>query len=140
MKIIFNNNINLAKWEYLIHKSEFSSPFQTPEFYKFYNSVDGFSADVFAIEKNSEYTSLVVVTIEGEKGIKSFFSKRGIIYGGPLLHQNNEKALEQTLNYISDFYKKKLIYLKSEIILISVVIKMSFNSINFYINLISTFN
>ena len=29
-----------------------------------------------------------------------------------MLHHNNEKVLEQTLNYISDFYKKKLIYLE----------------------------
>jgi len=82
MRLLINQNINEIKWNELLSQSQFSSPFQTPEFYHFYNSLDGFSADVFALEEDGAYKALAVVSIQKEKGVKSYFSRRGIIYGG----------------------------------------------------------
>ena len=52
-----------------MEKSKYSAPFQTPEFYDLFNSNDGLSANVFAIEKDGDYKALAVVTIQKEKGI-----------------------------------------------------------------------
>ncbi|MFC2110896.1 lipid II:glycine glycyltransferase FemX [Bacteroidota bacterium] len=113
MKIIKNNEIKVENWKELNKTSPFSSPFQTPEFYEFYNSLEGFSADVFAIEQDKVLNSLVVITIQKEKGIKSYFSRRGIIYGGPIIRGGNKNSFSFLLENINKYYKNKLIYLET---------------------------
>jgi serine/alanine adding enzyme len=113
MKLLKNTEINLKNWEDLIKNSNYSSPFQTPSFYNFFNSLTDLSADVFAIDEDEELTSLVVVTIQQEKGIKGFFSRRGIIYGGPLVKESNSKSLSLLLAGINNYYKGSLIYLET---------------------------
>lgn len=112
MKFLTNKEITSKSWEFFLKESSFSSPFQIPSFLSFFNSLDNFSADVFAIEEGVELTSLVVVTIQKEKGIKGFFSRRGIIYGGPLLKDKSEESLKYLLKSIIKYYSGKLIYLE----------------------------
>ena len=111
--LIKNKTINKQKWLNLLEKSDYSSPFQTLKFHTFFNSIEGFSADVIAIEEDDEYKALVVVTIQKEKGIKGVFSKRGIIYGGPLLIETKAEYLNQFFSGIQNYYKKKLIYIET---------------------------
>jgi lipid II:glycine glycyltransferase (peptidoglycan interpeptide bridge formation enzyme) len=112
MKLLKNKELNRDKWISLLRKSEFSTPLQSPEFYDLFNSVEDYSADVLAIEKDGEYKSLIIVTIQKEKGVKSFFSRRGIVYAGPLLIDSNQFILEFLLKEVNAFYKRKLIYLE----------------------------
>lgn len=111
-KIIFGDQIKTEDWEQLITVNKFSSPYQTPAFYRFINSLPGYEANVFATSSGNKISSLVLVTIQKEKGLVSLFSKRGIIYGGPLLPENGISESCDLLNYVKDFYKKKLIYLE----------------------------
>lgn len=112
MKVIKNKEVNTSNWQKIIKSNKYSSPFQTSEYFDFFNSVDDFSADVFAVVDDSEeINSLVVVTIQQEKGLKARFSKRGIIYGGPLLTSNS--GAEKLFQYIVDYYKQKLIYIET---------------------------
>lgn len=113
MKILLNKEIKKDKWLSLLSNSKYASPFQTQLFYDFFNSMDNFSADVFAIEEDNEYKSLIVVTIQKEKGIKSYFSRRGIIYGGPLLKENTNSYLSPLLKEIKEYFKGKLIYIET---------------------------
>ncbi|PHR45576.1 MAG: GNAT family N-acetyltransferase [Fluviicola sp.] len=112
MKIIRNKEVSISSWQNLIELNKFSSPFQTPEYFDFFNNVDDFSADVFAVtDDHGEIDSLVVLTIQQEKGLKAGFSKRGIIYGGPLLTSNS--GAEKLFQYIIEYYKQKLIYIET---------------------------
>ncbi|HCA43476.1 MAG TPA: GNAT family N-acetyltransferase [Bacteroidetes bacterium] len=110
--IIKVNDIKTDLWLDLFQKSEYSSPFQTPEFFKFFKSLNDFSADVFGVEEREELTSLMVVTIQKEKGIKGFFSRRGIIYGGPVLKNKSEASINFLLKSVINYYSSKLIYLE----------------------------
>lgn len=112
MQLQINSSVNKEKWDKLIKENSFASPFQTPEFYDFFNALDGFSADVFAVEEGDELKFLVVVTIQKEKGIKEYFSRRGIVYGGPLINDISEKEIKTFINEICKYYKKQLIYLE----------------------------
>ncbi len=112
MKLLINQDVKKENWIKLLNKSQFVSPFQSPEFYKLYNEIDIFLSDVFAIEENGEYKALVVVTIQKERGIKGFFSKRGIIYGGPLLISLDVDILDRLLKGLKKNYKKGIIYLE----------------------------
>jgi len=111
-KIIENNKINRVNWKYLLSKSRFTTPFQTPEYLDFFNSVPGLSAEVFAIEESKELLALCVVTFQKEKGIKSFFSRRAIIYGGPLLveGEKGKHALGVLLSEMNNNLKRSVIY------------------------------
>ena len=108
-------NANMTLWENLLQNNLFATPFQTPEFYQFYNSNDISSAKVYAIEENQALLSLCLVTFQNEKRIKGYFSRRAIIYGGPLI-ANNEKskhALNLLISLINLELKHKVIYVET---------------------------
>ena len=111
MNLVNNEQINLEQWRELLVSSPNASPFQSPEYYKLFSESKGFGAEVFAVENNGALTALVVVSIQKEAGIKAQFSKRGIIYGGPLL--SDASSAEYLLQAVRKHFKNKLIYLET---------------------------
>jgi lipid II:glycine glycyltransferase (peptidoglycan interpeptide bridge formation enzyme) len=109
---LINSDIGFIRWSKILNDSPFASPFQTPSFYDFFNSLDNFSADALAVEMEQEIISLVVVTVQNEPGIKGHFSKRGIIYGGPLVLLHHPESLCMLLQAVIEHYSKKTIYLE----------------------------
>lgn len=107
------SNINRDKWDDLIKENIYASPFQTPDFYTFYNMAPGYSAEVFAIEENDKLNALCLVTFQKEKGFIGYFSRRAIIYGGPLISDAGKEALTQLLSVIKNNLKGKVIYLET---------------------------
>lgn len=103
-----NNDVDLIKWRQLLTENQFTSVFQSPEFYDLYNSTDGYSAEVFAIENENKYVALCVVTLQKETGLKGYFSRRAIVYGGPLI--GNGKYITELLNFITKSISAKAIY------------------------------
>jgi serine/alanine adding enzyme len=112
-KIQRDTEVSRDKWNVLVAENPFSSPFQTPEFYSFFNSLPGLSAHVFAYGDNDTLQALCLVTLQKETGIKSYFSRRAIIYGGPLLTPGNFDATAILLNAVSDFFKARTIYIET---------------------------
>lgn len=113
MNFLKNEQIGKVNWEKILNSSDYGSPFQTPEFYSFFNSIPGFLAYAYAVEEQNELKSLCVVTIQKEKGITGFFSRRAIIYGGPLIKSFKEEGLSELLKGISKDLKGKVIYLET---------------------------
>lgn len=111
MNLLNNEQINLEQWRELWASSPNASPFQSPEYYKLFSESKGFGAEVFAVENNGALRALVVVSIQKEAGIKAQFSKRGIIYGGPLL--SDASSTEYLLQTVRKHFKNKLIYLET---------------------------
>jgi len=112
MKLLYNQYIQRALWEELIENNPYASPFQTPEFFDFFNRVPGYSADAFALEESGRLIAFSVVTVQKEPGLKAFFSRRGIIYGGPLFDPDHPGDLSELIKQIQKFYKKKVIYIE----------------------------
>jgi serine/alanine adding enzyme len=111
MTLLSNEQINLDHWRELLAGSPHASPFQSPEYYKLFSESKGFGAEAFAVENNGVLTALVVASIQKEAGIKARFSKRGIIYGGPLL--SDASSAEFLLQAVRKYFKNKLIYLET---------------------------
>jgi serine/alanine adding enzyme len=112
MNILINDQIHLPTWNNFLIENIYSSPFQSYEYYRLINSIYGFNAYAFALESNNILLSLIVVTIQKEKGIKAHFSSRAIIYGGPLIVQNDQGAIAlgillKTINLV---LSKQVIY------------------------------
>ncbi len=112
MKLIRNLNISDKKWCDLNRSSKYASPFQTRKFCEISNAIPNYSTDIFAVELSEEYQALCVLVTIREPGILSYFSRRGIIYGGPLVRGNNEQAMEFLLNEVYLAKKGELIYLE----------------------------
>ncbi len=113
MKLIKNNEIDIEAWESFLLSSKFSSPFQTPDFFNIYKAPPEYDAEVYAVEENERLVSLCIVTVQKESGVKGYFSKRGIIYGGPLVKDNRPDALELLLTFIDKEIKGRVIYLET---------------------------
>lgn len=106
-----NEEISEDKWRSLLAKNRYNSPFQSPEGLKFFQSLESMEVNVHAIMNGDEIVSLVVVTIQNEKGLKKHLSKRAIIYAGPLL--TDTASTDILLKHLADFYRKSAIYIET---------------------------
>ncbi len=89
------------------------TPFQSSEFHTYFNLVPNYKASVYAVEKEAELLALCVVTFQKQDtGMIGYFSRRGIIYGGPLLvdSEQGRKAMELLLKGIDENIHSKVIY------------------------------
>jgi lipid II:glycine glycyltransferase (peptidoglycan interpeptide bridge formation enzyme) len=111
LKLISEKEIDPKEWEGFFNSNSFKTPFQNKQFYDLFNSVEGFKAKVFAVKANDKIEALCVVTFQREKGIKGYFSRRGIIYGGPLLTDNKKAALELLKHLATEL--KEAIYIET---------------------------
>jgi len=113
LKVLFNNNIPRDTWHKFLSENTYSTPFQTPEFYDLFNAVRYLSAEAIAVFISDSIKALAVVTLQAEPGIKNYFSSRAIIYGGPLISEDNHEATIVLLKEISEKFKKRAIYIES---------------------------
>ena len=112
MRLLKNDEIPEYKWHSFLSGNPYYSIFQSPYFYSFFNSISGNSAEVFAVEEFLEIKALCVITIQKEMGIKGFFSRRAIIYGGPIVKKENVKEFELLIHSINSNFKKRVIYIE----------------------------
>ena len=109
-----NNSVDRSKWLELISRSPFATPFQTPQFYDFCNAMTFHRGFVCAVEdKYKGYQALCVADIIREKGFKACFSRRAIVYGGPLLcDEDKVNALTILLKELHNQLKNSVIYIE----------------------------
>ena len=117
MRIIKNHSeIDATAWKKLVDSSPVATWFQTLEAYDFFASLPSMMTPfVFAVESNEKLKGLVVGYITREKNpIKQFFTRRAIIYGGPLLSEDiSDEELKSLLFAICSFLKSKAIYIET---------------------------
>lgn len=112
MEIVLDNSIPIDSWRLLLESNKYNTPFQTPEFFKLINSVKNLSARAIAVAEYGKLLALAVITFQRESGWKGYFSRRAIIYGGPLINNDNE-ALSLLLDNIAGLTKKNSIYIET---------------------------
>lgn len=66
-----------------------------------------------AISDDGILRALAVITLQGEKGPAALFSKRAIIFGGPLAEDECPQALGLLLKKIDEFASSGIIYLET---------------------------
>lgn len=85
------NQINQKDWENFVHHHPNGNPFQSPQFYNFLSRQADFEPLIISAW-NDNILKGILLAYNQKKGnrLKGFFSKRTIVYGGPLL-QDNQK-------------------------------------------------
>ena len=105
VKILTYHEIDPQQWSELVQSSPTATWFQTNEAYRFYQSVSGMQAFAYGVSEEGRLVGVVVGYITQEPcSLKQFFTRRVIIYGGPLLAEDiSETALAELLNAVSQF-------------------------------------
>ena len=113
MKVLQQDEISRDKWNQLLASCSFASPFQTPEYFDLVDRNETTAAEVIALEDSGQLKVLMVITIMKEPGFSGFFSRRGIIFGGPLINETTNEELSFFLSELGKQLKQKVIYLET---------------------------
>ena len=111
--ITSTEDIDKAKWLQLLQSSPYASPFQSPEMYELCRDTAGMEPCILAVEEGDSLKALMLIIIHYEPGVKAYFTRRGIVYSGPLLAEGADRvALALLLSHLKTLLKRKVIYLE----------------------------
>ena len=80
------SEINTTAWQTLVDRSPYATWFQTPEAYEFYAAISAMQAFAYGVAEEGRLVGVIVgYTTKSTNAIQQYFTKRAIIYGGPLL-------------------------------------------------------
>lgn len=109
IKIIENLDHNIsAEWDNFVFHHPNANFFQTPEVFNFFHGLDGIQPITFLALENNKIVGVLSVVLMHEPGVKNYFSRRCIIWGGPLC--NDEETTSFLLAKASEHISKKCIY------------------------------
>ena len=104
IKLLTYPDIDPQQWSELVQSSPTATWFQTPEAYRFYSSVSDMLPFAYGVSEEGRLVGVVVGYITQERCLlKQYFTRRAIIYGGPLLANDiSETALAELLKAVSE--------------------------------------
>lgn len=106
------NLIDRKKWSEFTIEHQLGNAFQTPEMYDVYNSENNYKPVVVICEcETGEYCGVLMSVIQREySGFLGKLSSRSIIWGAPLIYNNDEEILKLVLNEYDRIVSKKAVY------------------------------
>lgn len=105
------DKINRKKWSDFVFNHPDGNIFQSPEMHEVYEKTEKYEPVFLAVKENNDIFGILLAVIQKEhSGFIGKFSSRSIIWGGPLLKDNNEKVLDLLLKEYNRKIKKKAIY------------------------------
>lgn len=102
-ELLYNEGVSESQWNDLAIRSGKSSFFQSPKGFHLLSQYSNWQVEVVGVAQNRVLRACVVLVIQKENGIKSFLSKRGVIFSGPLF--DDVDALQFLLKNIEAFFK-----------------------------------
>jgi lipid II:glycine glycyltransferase (peptidoglycan interpeptide bridge formation enzyme) len=111
------SNIDLKKWSELVKNHPYGSTFQSPEMYELFRRSDKFKPVIVGVsdEQDNLKGLLLAVIIREKRSIAGFFSSRTVIYGGPLIPENEQETgeiLDMLLQALINKVKHKSIFIQ----------------------------
>ncbi len=105
--------INPVALEELLENADTATAFQTLAMLDFFKTV-GLETFSYAIECNHKITAFVSGIIQKEKGIKSPFTSRAIIFGGPVFAADvTPEQIQELFQLVIKKLKHKVIYIET---------------------------
>ncbi len=109
-------HIDRAEWEGLLRESPVATWFQSAEAYEFFSSLsDIMTSFVFAVSRGNALKGVGAGYITKEKNsVKQYFTRRAIIYGGPLLAEDiSDEELHELLSAVVCYLSSRAIYIET---------------------------
>lgn len=107
-------DINHEEWANLLNRTSYGSFFQSSEAFLFLSKIQGNDPFIVSIESSGKLLGIVTGIIQYESGVfKSAFTRRAIIYGGPLISDEiKDEELGELLSTLVNHLKNKAIYIE----------------------------
>ena len=114
-KVVEIQEIELDSWDGLLKFSPVSTWFQSPEAFRFFNSLSFMEAFAFGVKNEDVLKGVVVGYIQKDGGkLKQFLSRRAIVIGGPLFAEDiSDEEVKLLLNALQTRLKRKVIYIET---------------------------
>lgn len=107
------SSIAKEEWQGLIHESPSANFFQTPQAYEFFKESGVGEPYLCAAFEENKLVGLFICVVFKEKGLKSYFSRRAICFGGPVLADTiSDDALIALLQKSIAVLRKHAIYIE----------------------------
>jgi serine/alanine adding enzyme len=105
------NAIENKQWEQFVYDHPQGNVFQTPQMYAVYEATKNYQPIVVACYDGDSLVGILLAIVQKEyKGILGKLSARSIIWGGPLVRNNDICVLEAIMNEYDRVIKKSAIY------------------------------
>lgn len=106
------SDIEIEKWADFVYNHPNGNIFQTPEMYEVYNATKNYEPSIICcVDEEKNILGLLLSVIQKEyTGILGTLSSRSIIFGGPLIKDNNLEIYEAIIIRYNSIIKKKCIY------------------------------
>ena len=110
VKLQSSYSIDERKLETFLQNHSSGNIFQTVSMYKLYKCVKGYQPNYMAVvDEKGDIQGLMLSCIIAEQGVKTFFSSRSIITGGPIAKENDSRVIDILLeNYLQQIRKKAI--------------------------------
>ncbi|GAB4286514.1 MAG: hypothetical protein Kow0068_12090 [Marinilabiliales bacterium] len=111
MKIITDNSkIDFDNLEQFVYHHPHGNFFQSTKAYQFFHSVEKYEPILLVAIENTEIIGSLLAVIIREPGLKGYFSRRCIIWGGPLVKDDNPEIVHKLLEKLNEKVTAKAIY------------------------------
>lgn len=106
------NLVDTDKWEEFVLNHPNGNIFQTPQMFKVYECEKNYEPVlVVCCDTNNDLLGLIVSVIQREyKGFLGKLSSRAVIWGAPLVNDNNVEIFKLIINEYDKIVKKKAVY------------------------------
>jgi len=109
--IINLSELDFKKVTQFVSSHPNASFFQSPIAFHFFKSVENYQPFLFVALENDEIVgSLLAVVMQEGNGLKGYFSRRGIVWGGPLVNGNDAEITTDLLTELNKAINNKVIY------------------------------
>jgi serine/alanine adding enzyme len=126
------SQINRNDWSDFVNEHPNGNFFQTPQHIDFLLKITGFSpVTLFAKKKGALAGVLCGAILSDRNIIKSFFSSRLIIWGGPLVEENNTFVADLLLKNLIQIFSSKVIYIEFRNLFDTTVFQNTFSKYGF---------
>ncbi|MDW7681252.1 MAG: hypothetical protein SCK70_11850, partial [bacterium] len=104
-------NLQLEKLEQFVSSHTNGNFFQSLKAFQFFQEVENYQPFLFVALENDEIVgSLLVVRMQEGNGLKGYFSRRCIVWGGPLAIDENSVIYSALLDKLNEIASKTAIY------------------------------
>ncbi|MGK9477955.1 lipid II:glycine glycyltransferase FemX [Melioribacter sp. OK-6-Me] len=104
-------NIDFLEWSQFVYNHPYGNAFQTPEMYQVYQHTPLYEPILVVAKDNEKILGMLLAVVQKEyPSPLGFLSARSIIWGGPLVVNNDEKIIKQILHEYDSLARTKVIY------------------------------
>lgn len=100
----------IEKWNDFVLNHPNGNFFQSPDAFELFDSVSNYRPILIVAKEGEKIAGILLAVLMKEPGLKGYFSKRCLVWGGPLARNNEQEIVKLLLVEFNRYVNKKAIY------------------------------